>query len=526
MTFTYNLLRRMVRNDAMRDDPPEIYNWRIFGLAAGACFGGALFGVDSGIIGGVLSMDPFKAQYGLDKLSPSANANLSGNLVITMQAGAILGSLTGYPFGDIIGRRPSLLMYSIFAFIGGLLQTFAYGHLTCFYIGRFVEGIGLGGATMLGPMYVAENAPRAIRGFLVGFFQLLLVTASMCAYFCNYGSLLHLNGRAMYMVPLSIQSVPALFLFFSVLSCPESPRWLASKDNWEAVGRVLSRMRQLPVEHPYIQHELHELHTQLEEERRGAAQYGEGFWAAQKEMWLVASNRNRALLAIGIMTCQQWTGTNAINYYSPRIFGSLGLSSNTAGLFATGIYGVVRVVTCGLFIALVADSLGRRWSFVWTGIGCGATMYYIGFYSRFDPPKTGESISAAGYVALVCIYLFAAIFEFGWGPIAWVYINEIPTNRLRGYTVSMASATQWIWGLVVTKVGPIMLVNIPYGTYFVFGSFCLLWGVLAFWIPETKGLSLERIDEIFGAADLSAVGDFNEATVKKEVDASTAAHHD
>ncbi len=114
-----------------------------------------------------------------------------------MQAGAILGSLSAYASGEKAGRRPSLLFYSVLAFIGALLQTLAYGHLACFYIGRFIEGIGLGGATMLGPMYVSENAPRAIRGLLVGFYQLLLVTASMCAYFCNYGALLHLKVRSL-----------------------------------------------------------------------------------------------------------------------------------------------------------------------------------------------------------------------------------------------------------------------------------------------------------------------------------------
>ncbi len=328
----------------------------------------------------------------------------------------------------------------------------------------------------------------------------------------------------MYMVPLSLQAVPALFLFLAVYACPESPRWLASRDDWEGVGRVLSYMRQLPTDHTYVQHEVQELLVQLTEDRRGA-NFGSGLWGIHKECWMVPSNRKRLLLAMGIMTCQQWTGTNAINYYSPTIFGALGLSSSSAGLFATGIYGVVRVTTCAVYIATLADTMGRRWSFVWTGFGCAATLLYIGFYVRFDPPVAGASISAAGYVALVCIYLFAAIFEFGWGPIAWVYINEIPTNRLRGYTVALAAATQYLWGLVVTKVGPIMLVNIPYGTYFVFGSFCVVWGILAFWIPETKGVSLERMDEIFGATDFSEVGDFKDAKTK-DAEAVGAAHHD
>lgn len=110
------------------------------------------------------------------------------------------------------------------------------------------------------------------------------------------------------MVPLAMQSLPPVLIFGSILLCPESPRWLASKDNWEKGSAVLSTVRQLPIDHPYIQTELLELRTQLEEERRSV--HGTGFWAVQKECWLVPANRKRALLSIGLMVCQQWTGVS------------------------------------------------------------------------------------------------------------------------------------------------------------------------------------------------------------------------
>jgi MFS family permease len=131
-------------------------------------------------------------EYGLDVLPPSAAANLAGNLVTTMQAGAILGALISSPIADRKGRKPALLGVAVLGFIGGIMQGVAFGHLPVFYIGRFLEGIGLGAGTMLAPTYVSENSPRAIRGFLVGFFQLLLDLGGMTAYFINYGSLLHL----------------------------------------------------------------------------------------------------------------------------------------------------------------------------------------------------------------------------------------------------------------------------------------------------------------------------------------------
>lgn len=198
-----------------------------------ACFGGTLFGMDIGIIGGVLTLSDFKtwdscvdmilqcsgwlillSEFGIDHLNPLAASNLSANLVSVMQAGAIAGALAANPLVDKIGRKPGLMVVSVFAFIGGILQAVSFGSFVCFYIGRsvssyslikylstnshfrFVEGLGLGGATMVAPTYVAENAPRAIRGLLVGFYQLFETMGAMVAFFINYGSLLHIKVRS------------------------------------------------------------------------------------------------------------------------------------------------------------------------------------------------------------------------------------------------------------------------------------------------------------------------------------------
>lgn len=110
-----------------------------------------------------------------------------------MQAGAFAGALLAEPLADLLGRKPGLLIVAVFAFIGGMLQAFSYGYFACFYVGRFVEGLGLGGATMLAPTYVAENAPRGIRGLLIGFYQLFETMGAMVAFFIDYGSLLHIK---------------------------------------------------------------------------------------------------------------------------------------------------------------------------------------------------------------------------------------------------------------------------------------------------------------------------------------------
>lgn len=132
-------------------------------------------------------------------------------------------------------------------------------------------------------------------------------------------------------------------------------------------------------------------------------------------------------------------------------------------------------------------------------------MFYIGFYVRFDPPQAGVAVPPAGYVAIVMIFLFASFFQFGWGPVCWIYVSEIPTARLRALNVAMAAATQWLFNFVVARATPNMMATVGkggYGTYFIYGCFCFsMFFFTWFFVPETKGISLEKMDEIFGIVD-------------------------
>jgi len=499
-------LELIIHNDAMKTDPKEIYGWRVYALACSACFGGMLFGMDSGIIGGVLKMEPFMASYGLDKVEDVALANLQANIVTTLQCGCFVGALTAGIVADSIGRKRSLLLAAVIAVVGTIMQAAASGHIAAIYVGRFIAGLGVGGASMVTPLYVSENAPRAIRGGLTGIYQLFITAGIMLAFWINYGCLLHLSGNTMYIVPLVMQGLPALLLFFSQLACNESPRWLARKDRWEEARNILSLVRNLPQDHPYVAGEIQEIWDQLEHERTliGGAKYKD----LMREMWTIPGNRNRALLTIGLMICQQMTGTNAINYYAPQIFENLGLNGTESGLFATGVYGIVKMVMCFCFLVFAADSLGRRRSLLWTSVAMAASMMYVGLYVRIDPPQEDDvGVPPAGYVALVCIYLFASFFQWGWGPVCWIYVSEIPTARLRGLNVSLGAATQWLFNLVIARAVPNMLVTMGeggYGAFILFASFCAAMFVFVwFLVPETKGMSLERMDDLFGVTELA-----------------------
>jgi hypothetical protein len=192
---------------------------------------------------------------------------------------------------------------------------------------------------------------------------------------------------------------------------------------------------------------------------------GASYWDLQREMWTIPGNRKRAIISIALMIAQQMTGVNAINYYAPQIFQNLGISGTETGLFATGIYGVVKMVTCSCFLLFAADSLGRRRSLLWTSVAQALAMLYIGLFVRIAPPQAGEPVIPAGYFALVCIFLFSGFFQFGWGPVCWIYVSEIPAARLRSMNVSYAAATQWLFNFVVARAVPTMLVTVGEGGY-------------------------------------------------------------
>ncbi|KAF2501033.1 general substrate transporter [Lophium mytilinum] len=435
-------LQYIVKNDSMKQDSPEIYGWRVFMLACSACFGGMLFGMDIGTIGGVLTLPAFMHKVG--------QADLSAKIAST-----------------VWGRRPALMLAGIITCIGCVFQAAAEGQISVIYIGRFIAGVGVGGASMAVPLYISENAPRAIRGGLTGIYQLFIATGTMLAYWVNYGSILHLHGPSTYIVPLTMQALPAILLFTCMALNKGSPRFLAKADQWDQATACLTRVRNLPADHPYIRAELSDMADSLHDLLR--------------EMWTIPGNRKRALISIGLMICQQMTGTNAINYYAPQIFKNLGVVGTSTNLLTTGIYGV-------------------------TSLAQGTAMYYIGLYVRIKPPVEGAEVPPAGYVALVCIFLFAAFFQFGWSLVCWIYMSEIPTVRLRNLNVAIAAATQWLFNFVVARATPDMLATVGshgYGTFLIYGSFCFaMFFFVWVLIPETKGLSLERMDEFFGIAEL------------------------
>lgn len=203
------------------------------------------------------------------------------------------------------------------------------------------------------------------------------------------------------------------------------------------------------------------------------------------------------------MFCQQFSGTNSIGYYAPEIFQTVGISATNSSLFATGVYGTVKVVSTGLFLWVGIETFGRRRSLLAGALWMMAMMFILGAVLHTHPPNTkSDKVSSASIAMVVMIYLYVIGYSASWGPIPWVYLAEIFPTRLRGYGVGMGAATQWLFNYVITEITPNAINHIGYRTFIMFGCFCFgNFLFVYFFIRETKGRTLESMDVLFGTID-------------------------
>lgn len=213
------------------------------------------------------------------------------------------------------------------------------------------------------------------------------------------------------------------------------------------------------------------------------------------------------------------------SYYSPRIFKSVGLTGSSTKLYATGIYGIVRLVCVIIAMNFVVDRFGRRNMLMGGAAVMLVAMWFIGAYIKVASPTEGSALTAGGYAAVTFIYIFAVGFCFSYAGIPWIYCAEIFPLRIRALGIAICTAVHWLFNFVIARAVPYMISNIGYGTYFFFAS-CITLSIpfVYFCLPETKGLSLEEIDVIFGAAAPPLTAEVMLEEGEKVLDYPKAAH--
>ncbi|KAG5653194.1 hypothetical protein H0H81_001822 [Sphagnurus paluster] len=484
-------------------------NIRVYYLAFIVYWGIILFGYDTGIAGGVVSQPYFQKHFGLTNADGTKNVartnNVSSIVVSVLQGGAFFGALGSAPISSRFGRKWTLVMFTAIFSVGAVLTTVAkdkHTGLELIYAGRVISGFGIGGISAVAPAYVSECSPKEVRGRITGLFQIMVAIGVMISYFINFGISEHVKtGPNVWRIPFGFQLVPAGIMLFGLLTVKESPRWLASVGRTQDALRNLAYLRKEPATSEAVAHEMAEIEAQIAEER--AAREGLGL----KEAFFAKGNFIRFVIAFVIFLLQQWGGQNSVGYYAPQIFASIGYSGTQNSLLASGIYGVVKVVATAFFIFFFVESLGRRLSLIISSFGMGTLFFIIGAILKTHPPvaaKPGQEINPppASKAMAAMLYIYVCFYSMGWGPLPWVYVSDIFPTRTRHYGLALASASQWLWNFVVSKVTPQMITNLGYKIFLMFGTINVAaMGTFAFFIPETKGRSLEDMDVIFGAVD-------------------------
>ncbi|KAI1078025.1 sugar transporter [Whalleya microplaca] len=483
------------------NDPMEVRNRRIHAIAIIASMSAVVMGYDTSVIGGTMALDSFRRDFGLANTADVNRDTLQGNIVSTFQAGCFFGSLLTFPLAEKIGRRRAVIAASIVFLIGGLLMTTAHGFISMIVFGRAIAGLGVGASTMIVPVYIAETSPPSIRGRLVGIFEIASQGAGMIGFWVNYAvdQAISDETSTQWIIPLGVQLIPGIFLCLGMIFlCPESPRWLARQDRWEEAQKVLVDLRALSYEDTYLREELSEIRQQVEERST--------IRMSKKEMvrkLFKRGTRNRIGIGMLLMACQNLTGVNIITYYSPRIFETLGIQGTSTKLFATGFYGVAKTLGMVIFSVWLVEKVGRRNGLIWGALIGSIPMWYIGGYVFKNDPAAAAAVgvetrSGWGYFAMVCVYLYGLIYCATWQGITWVYCSEIFPLDIRMLCVAITTADQWFWSFLISRTTPYMITSLGYGTYMFFGALMVVMGFWAFFfVPETKGLTLEDMDHLF-----------------------------
>lgn len=249
-----------------------------------------------------------------------------------------------------------------------------------------------------------------IRGRLVGTYEIGVQAGTCIGFWINYGVQINMKESiAQWMTPFAVQLIPGGCLILGMFFLPDSPRWYARVKGRSAAVPVLAKLRNLPEDHEYINEEIGRILNQIEHERHSTAGQ-KGLLAEFREL-ARPGNRNRIAIGVSLFVFMQMAGSNAINFYSPRIFKSLGVTGTNTGLFATGTYGIVRFIAVCIAMVFVVDRFGRVKMLLCGSALMSACMWYIGGYGIVNKPEaSGGHITAAGYAAITLIYVYAVGF--------------------------------------------------------------------------------------------------------------------
>mmetsp|Transcript_43537 Transcript_43537/g.110840 ORF Transcript_43537/g.110840 Transcript_43537/m.110840 type:complete len:510 (+) Transcript_43537:104-1633(+) len=451
-----------------------------------SAIGSFLFGMDMGYIGPIIEDSNFKRDVAhlpdWDEPGSEIDSATSGFIVSIFALGCVFSSfplVSGF-FLDRLGRKVSLMTGSLVFVVGAVVQA-ACSSISMMLVGRFIAGCSIGILSTVVPLYQSELAPPQLRGGLTALHQVMVVFGATIATFAD-ALLLPLDDgwRLAILMPV----VPGLVLFVGMFFLPRSPRWLVQHGEQEAALSVLQSIR----EEEGARSELQEII--LDQERDQAS--GGMRWAD------LFSGRVVRLLAVGIVLqlLQQATGICMFVTFGPRIFQTLGFDASLLQTLLMAA-GFVAVLPAMYFI----ERFGRKTLLLFGAIGMllpSVVMAALGMiYTRQEDGKIEVLSKVAGSAIVACIFFFCINFAYSWGPTTWVYCAEIFPLKVRGYCVGLTTMAEWAGAFIINQLTPTMLSSMGFGAFAVTVAFNVVALLFVLWLPETKGVLLEHMDQIF-----------------------------
>ncbi|XP_062216516.1 putative polyol transporter 1 [Phragmites australis] len=419
---------------------------------------------------------------------------------------SLVGSLAAGRTSDWIGRRYTMVLASAIFFSGALIMGLAPSY-AILMLGRFVAGVGVGYALMIAPVYTAEVAPTSARGLLTSFPEVFINTGVLLGYVSNYAfhSLpVHLSWRVMFLVG----AVPPIFLAVAVLAMPESPRWLVMQGRIGDARRVLAKTSNSPAE---AEERLADIKDAVGipkgvgdnddvviTPRKNKGTHGEGVW---RDLVLRPTPPVRRILiaCLGLQFFQQASGIDSVVLYSPRVFVKAGLHSDGNSLGAT-----MAVGACKTLFILVAtfflDRVGRRPLLLTSAGGMVISLVTLASALHAIDRLPADSATPLAGVSIAAVLAFVASFSIGMGPIAWVYSSEIFPLQLRAQGCALGTAMNRIMSGTITMsfISLYKAITLAGSFYLYAGIAAAGWVFMFFFLPETRGRSLEDTEKLFG----------------------------
>ncbi|KAJ7649287.1 general substrate transporter [Mycena rosella] len=408
-----------------------------------------------------------------------------------LSAGTFFGALVAGDVADMIGRRPTIIMGCVVFAIGCILEIAPQDVLGLFVVGRLVAGAGVGFISAIIILYMSEIAPKKVRGALVSGYQFCItlgILLANCVVFATQNRL----DTGSYRIPIGVQFLWALILGGGLLFLPESPRYWVRKGEIEKATLALAHVRDQPRESDFVQDELAEIIANLEFERAHIPQTGYvGGWLAcfRGSLFDGSSNIRRTIVGTGLQCAQQFTGINFIFYFGTSFFQTLGTISNP--FLISLITTLVNVLSTPISFYII-ERFGRR-RILLVGGSCMVVCQFI------VPGGNPRAVQAE--IAFICLNI--AAFAMTWGPAAWVVVGEMFPLPIRSRGVGMSTASNWFWNCIIAVITPYFVsadkLNLGPKVFFIWGSTAALSVLFAyFFISETKGLSLEQVDQMLG----------------------------